>query len=249
MATLAGTIGIRLAVALTDRAPVSVHGGDARSILPTHVAEGVEAAALAIWDAAAGRSSAELVDDAASIADDASSSPKLRVAALLAVALLARRGIEVPAVALQALGDDLLIDAVLALGASAAITGVVAAAGEALSDEERRYLAHRLAAADVGGVHVAQLQLALGDIPAAVAAAGNALVSVVRGEDADDRASHAVVCVIARWVSELGGELANSIAAALPVELCVGIAAAARAVGAGDRHPLVTSLESRAYTR
>jgi hypothetical protein len=148
---------------------------DVLAILNRHVADGPEAAALAVWRAA-GAMAAAAAEAAAVIADDTAREPRLRVAGLLAAALLVQGGAPVPATALVALGDDVLVDAVLEAGASAAITGLAAAWA------------------------------------------------------VDDR------------------PFAETVAAGVPAALCAGAAAAARAVGAGHHHPLVTALESRAAT-
>jgi hypothetical protein len=108
---------------------------------------------------------------AAAIADDSNLDMSVRVAALLAIALAAQGGMHVPEVALGALEDDLLLDAVLASGASAAVTGIIAAAGDRISDGVRRYLGLRLSAAGATGIHVAALLVGVGDHDGAVRAA------------------------------------------------------------------------------
>jgi hypothetical protein len=218
---------------------------DVLAILNRHVADGPEAAALAVWRAA-GAMAAAAAEAAAVIADDTARDPRLRVAGLLAAALLVQGGAPVPATALVALGDDVLVDAVLEAGASAAITGLAAAAGAAIGDDDRRYLAQRLTAAGATGIHVAALVRAAGDARAAAATA-TAIAEALREHGADSAAVRAAVHLAAAWAIE-DRPFAEAVAAEVPAALCAGAAAAARAVGAGHHHPLVTALESRAAT-
>jgi hypothetical protein len=220
---------------------------DVLAILHRHVADGPEAAALAVWRAA-GASAAAVAEAAAVIADDADRDPRLRVAALLAAALLAQGGAPVPATALVALGDDVLLDAVLEAGASAAITGIAAAAGARLADTDRRYLADRLTAAGATGAHVAALLLASGDAEGAAAATAIAIATALREHGPDSPGLGAALHLATAWAAEHGRPFAEAVAAGLPAATCVRAAAAARAVGAGHHHPLVTALESRAAT-
>jgi hypothetical protein len=220
---------------------------DVLALLHRHLADGPEAAALAVWRGA-GASAAAIAEAAAVIADDADRDPRLRVAALLAAALLAQGGAPVPATALVALGDDVLVDAVLDAGASAAITGLAAAAGARLADDDRRYLASRLTAAGATGAHVAALMLASGDTAGAATATAVAIAAALREHGADGPGTRAALHLAAAWVAEHGRPFAEAIAAGLPAATCAQAAAAARAVGAGHHHPLVTALESRAAT-
>ena len=115
--------------------------------LHEELARGPIAAALAARDAIATDCTT-----AASIADNSELDINVRVAALLAIALAAQDCARVPDAALVALEDDVLLDAVIDTGASAAVTGIVAAAGDRIREGLCRYLALRLSAAGVTGI-------------------------------------------------------------------------------------------------
>jgi hypothetical protein len=220
---------------------------DVRALLDQHLVDGPEAAALAVWRAAG--DGAAWSDGLGAIADDGALDPRLRVAALLAIALLAQRGAPVADAALQALGDDTLLDALLDAGASAAITGLAAAAGARLGDDDRRYLAQRLTAHRAIGAHVAALHVAIGDAAAAATATADALVAVLRDHGPTSVAAQAMVHLAATWADQLGSGFAATVAAALPAAACVDATAAARTTGAGDRHPLVVALTAQPAIR
>ena len=220
---------------------------DVRQLLDQHIAEGPEPAALAVWRAATDDAAA-CAEAVGALADDSDLDPRLRVAALLAAALLAQRGAPVADAALRALGDDALLDAALDAGASAAVTGIASAAGARLDDNSRRYLARRLAASGARGEHIAALHLAIGDATAAASATAAALVAAFREHGPTSLAAHAVAHLAAAWTAQHGRDFSEAVAAALPAAGCAAVAAAARATGAGHHHPLVVALESRAAT-
>lgn len=216
-----------------------------RALLQQHLAEGAEAAALAVWRAAPDDITA-WSEITGALADDPDLDPRLRVAALLAAALLAQRGAPVADTALRALGDDTLFDAVLDAGATAAITGLATAAGARLGDDDRRYLARRLAASGATGEHVAALHLAIGDADAAATALTAALTTVIRDHGPTSLATETVAHLAATWTAQLGPPFADAIATRLPPTTCAIAATAARTAGAGHHHPLVVALENRA---
>jgi len=222
---------------------------DARALLQQHLAEGAEAAALAVWRAATHGDAAAWADATGAIADATDLDPRLRVAALLAAALLAQRGAPVTDAALRALGDDALLDAALDAGASAAITGIAAAAGPRLGDDDRRYLAQRLAASGAIGEHIAALHVAVGNLDAAAAATAAALIAVLAAHGPTSLAAQSVAHLTATWVAQLGAQFGETIAAALPAATCTATAAAARSAGSGHHHPLIVALENRAAAR
>ncbi len=202
---------------------------------------GLEVAALAAARAAPREALADWAGAAAMVADDGAVELRLRLAALLCVAFLGQRGAPVPAAALGALGDDVLVDAALEEGVTTAITGIVAASGDRLPVDDRRYLARRLAAAGAGGEHVAALQLAAGDLPAAATALARGLEAVLGG-DAPGEAALAVAHLAVIWTDAHGAVFGDALAAALRPGFRDKVADAARATGAGDRHPLLLAL-------
>ena len=180
-------------------------------LLQAEIAQGPLAAALASREAVAGDA-----QTAAAIADDAACEMTVRVAALLALAIVAQNGVHIPDAAVSALEDDLLIDAVLASSATPAITGVAAAARDRITERLRRYLAVRIAAAGATGVHVAELLLAAGDVDAAVRAALPTLTDALRDARDDDPIVLALATILHDWAASHTG-LDDSIAAALPL--------------------------------
>jgi hypothetical protein len=176
---------------------------------------------------------------AAAIADDGDLDMSVRVAALLAVALAAQGGMRVPDAALGVLEDDLLLDAVFASGASAAVTGIVAAAGDRISDGVRRYLGLRLSAAGVTGIHVAVLLVGVGDHEGAVRAAVPAFARGVRGDD-HDPVLLALASIALDWMQD-EGVFMTRLAAALPAEVRDQLLRGVRAQATSD-HPLVRLL-------
>lgn len=162
--------------------------------LRAELTRGPVAAALAVRDAVAFEITA-----AAEIADNAALDMTVRVAALLAVALVCQDGVPVPDAALTALEDDLLVDAVLASAAASALTGILYAARQRVTEALRRYLALRIAAAGVTGVHVAELLISVGDCEAAVRAAAPTLVATLRDIPHDDPVALALATIISDW--------------------------------------------------
>jgi hypothetical protein len=162
--------------------------------LQAEIAQGPVAAALAAREAVA-----HDAQTAAAIADNAELDTNVRIAALLAIALVAQDGVAVPDAALALLEDDVLVDAVLASGASSALTGVVCAAGDRVSDGLRRYLALRIAAAGASGIHVAHLLLAVGDVDGAIRAALPTLFTALREVADDDPVALALATIVQDW--------------------------------------------------
>jgi hypothetical protein len=202
--------------------------------LHAELARGPIAAALAA------RNEVKLdADAAAAIADDPDLEMSVRVAALLAVALSALDGTRVPDAALTALEDDLLLDAVLAHGASAAVTGIVAAAGDRVSDGIRRYVALRLSAGGATGIHVAALLVGVGDRDGAVRAAVPALARGARGDDRDP-VLLALAAIAIDWMQHDSVFMAR-LAASLPVDTRDQLLRGVR-VQASDDHALVRLL-------
>jgi hypothetical protein len=136
---------------------------------------------------------------AAAIADNPDLDMTVRIAALLAIALVAQDGVAVPDTALSALEDDTLVDAVLANAASSALTGLLFAAQSRVSDQLRRYLALRIAAAGTTGVHVADLLVAVGDAEAAVRAVVPTLIATLRETADDDPVTLALATIVHDW--------------------------------------------------
>ena len=192
--------------------------------LHAELAAGPIAAALAARDAVAADA-----DVAASIVDNSDLEPSVRVAALLALALVAQDGARVPDLALAALEDDVLLDAVLASGAASALTGLACAAGDRISDGLRRYLALRIRVAGATGMHVAALYLRVGEVDAAVAAAVPVIAESVRGNAADEPVVLALAMIVADWSRERPG-IAERIAAELASEPRATFERALRAV-------------------
>lgn len=176
-------------------------------------ARGPIAAALAVRDAVALDAPA-----AAAIADNPDLDMSVRVAALLAIAVVAQDGVPVPDAAVSALEDDLLVDAVLERDATSAITGIVDAARDRVSDRVRRYLAVRLDAAGATGIHVASLFVAADHLDAAVRAALPALVASLREEPADETVVRALAAVVAEWARSRPA-IVDPLVVALPSEL------------------------------
>src|SRR5690606_38242018 len=123
--------------------------------------------------------------------------PAWRVAALLAVALAAQDGAQLPERAAELLEDDLLVDAAISARAEAALTGVLARTSP--RDALRKYLAVRLAAAGSTGIHVASLLLSVGDLVAAGRAALPALVADVRANTDDETVLQAIASILVEW--------------------------------------------------
>jgi hypothetical protein len=194
--------------------------------LHEEIAHGPVAAALAARAAVAVDAEA-----AARIADNADLDVSVRVAALLAVALVAQDGVRVPDVALAALEDDLLIDAVLASGTASAITGVLCAAGDRASDGLRRYLALRITAAGATGIHVAALLVDVGDVAGAVRAAAPAMAAPLRDGADDDPAVLALAAIVTEW-SRSHAAIADVLAEALPPDARAALLRAMRNVAA-----------------
>ena len=165
--------------------------------LHAEITQGPVAAALAARDAVTLD-----VQTAALIADNAELDMTVRVAALLAIALVAQDGVAVPDAALAALEDDLLVDAVLASAASSALTGVLYAAKDRVSDGLRRYLALRVAAGGATGVHVADLLLSVGDVDGAVRAAAPTFVATLREIGEDDPIVLALATIVREWTRD-----------------------------------------------
>lgn len=162
--------------------------------LQAEIAQGPVAAALAAREAVAVD-----VQTAAAIADDPDLDMTVRIAALLAIALVAQDGVAVPDPVLALLEDDVLVDAVLASGASSALTGVLCAAGDRVADGLRRYLALRIAAAGAIGFHVAHLLLGVGDVDGAVRAALPTLITTLREVGDDDPIALALATIVHEW--------------------------------------------------
>lgn len=178
--------------------------------LQAEIAQGPVAAALAAREAVSLD-----VQTAAAIADNADLDMNVRVAALLAIAIVAQDGVAVPDAALAVLEDDLLVDAILASGASSALTGVLSAAGDRVSEGLRRYLALRIAAAGASGFHVAHLLLVVGDVDGAVRAALPTLIATLRDVGDDDPIALALATIVADWTRAHAG-LDDRFATALP---------------------------------
>lgn len=178
--------------------------------LQAEIAQGPVAAALAAREAVSLD-----VQTAAAIADNADLDMNVRVAALLAIAIVAQDGVAVPDAALAVLEDDLLVDAILASGASSALTGVLSAAGDRVSEGLRRYLALRIAAAGANGFHVAHLLLVVGDVDGAVRAALPTLIATLRDVGDDDPIALALATIVADWTRAHAG-LDDRFATALP---------------------------------
>jgi hypothetical protein len=178
--------------------------------LHEEIAHGPVAAALAARAAVAADAEA-----AARIADNADLDLSVRVAALLAVALVAQDGVRVPDVALSAIEDDLLVDALLASGTASAITGLLCAAGDRASDGLRRYLALRITAAGATGIHIAALLVDVGDLDGAVRAAVPAMIAPLRDAAADDPTVLALGVVVTEW-SRSHPAIAHLLVEALP---------------------------------
>ncbi len=201
--------------------------------LLTELARGPVAAALAAREAVA-----RDIDAAAAIADDGALDISVRVAALLALALVAQDQSDgVPAVAIDALQDDVLVDAVLAAGASSAITGLLSAAGERADEQLRRYLALRLSAAGATGIHVAALLLCTGERDGAVRAAVPALAMALRAGDERAPVSLALASIALDWLATDRG-FVEQLALSLPPDVRVQLARAVRTLVAGE-HPLL----------
>ena len=162
--------------------------------LHDEISRGPVAAALASRSAVALDAST-----AAAIADNPDLDMTVRIAALLAIALVAQDGVAVPDTALSALEDDTLVDAVLANAASSALTGILFAAGDRVSDQLRRYLAIRIAAAGATGVHIADLLVAVGDVEGAVRAVVPTLISTLRETADDDPVTLALASIVHEW--------------------------------------------------
>jgi hypothetical protein len=176
---------------------------------------------------------------AAAIADNAELDVNARIAALLAIAIAAQDGVRVPAAALAALEDDVFLDAVLAAGASSAVTGILAAAGDQVSDGLRRYLALRLSAADASGVHIAVLLLSVGDIEGAVRAATPGFTRATH--DPDERVLLALALIALDWLQSEPAFM-QRLAHALPAGVRTQLTRAVRTLAPGD-HGLVTLLD------
>lgn len=162
--------------------------------LHAEIVHGPVAAALAARDAVRAEP-----ETAAAIADHSDIDTSVRVAALLALALVAQDGVRVPDAALVALDDDLLIDAVLAIGAASAITGLVCAAGDRIDERQRHYLAVRIRAAGATGMNVAALFAELGDSDAAVAAAMPVIAEALRGGSGEEPVVLALAMLVLDW--------------------------------------------------
>jgi hypothetical protein len=162
--------------------------------LHAELSRGPVAAALASRSAVARDAST-----AAAIADNPDLDMTVRIAALLAIALVAQDGVAVPDTALSALEDDTLVDAVLANAASSALTGILFAAGDRVSDQVRRYLALRIAAAGATGVHVADLLVAVGDAEGAVRAVTPTLIATLRELTDEDPVTLALASIVHDW--------------------------------------------------
>jgi hypothetical protein len=162
--------------------------------LHAEMSRGPVAAALASRSAVALDASS-----AAAIADNPDLDMTVRIAALLAIALVAQDGVAVPDTALSALEDDTLVDAVLANAASSALTGLLFAAQGRVSDQLRRYLALRIAAAGATGVHVADLLVAVGDAEGAVRAVVPTLIATLRETADDDPVTLALATIVHDW--------------------------------------------------
>lgn len=178
--------------------------------LQAEIAQGPVAAALAAREAVSLD-----VQTAAAIADNAQFDMSVRIAALLAIALVAQDGVAVPDVALALLEDDVLVDAVLATGASSALTGVLCAASDRVTEGLRRYLALRIAAAGASGFHVAHLMLAVGDVDGAVRAALPTLITTLREVGDDDPVALALATIVHGWARTHVG-IEEQFASALP---------------------------------
>ncbi len=178
--------------------------------LSAEITRGPIAAALAARSAVSADAEA-----AAAIVDDGDAEMSVRVAALLALALVAQDRVPVPDTAVFALEDDLLIDAILACGATSAITGIVAAAKDRVSGPLMRYLAVRVAASGADGMHVAELLLGAGNADAAVRAAVPSLVTAMRDATDDDIIVLALATIVDEWAAAHAG-IDDRIAAALP---------------------------------
>lgn len=181
--------------------------------LHEEIARGPIAAALAVRDAVAADAAA-----AAAIADNGELDMPIRVAALLAIAVVAQDGVSVPDAAVVALEDDLLVDAVIERDASSAITGIVDAAGERVSERVRRYLALRLKAAGATGMHVASLLVAAEDLDGAVRAALPSLDAALLERADDETIVRALAAVVADW-ARARPAFGDLLAVALPTEL------------------------------
>lgn len=181
--------------------------------LHEEIARGPIAAALAVREVVATDASA-----AAAIADNAELDMPIRVAALLAIAVVAQDGVSVPDAAVVALEDDLLVDAVIERDASSAITGIVDAAGERVSERVRRYLALRLKAAGATGMHVASLLVAAEDLDGAVRAALPSLDAALLERADDETIVRALAAVVADW-ARARPAFGDLLAVALPTEL------------------------------
>jgi hypothetical protein len=162
--------------------------------LHAELARGPTAAALAARERVAAEP-----DAAAAIADDANLDINVRVAVLLALALVAQDGVRVPDAALSALEDDVLLDAVLASGAASAVTGLLCAAGARVSSGLRRYLALRIRAAGAAGVHVGCLLVEVGEVDAAIDAALPTLRDALCNKRDDDHTVLALALLVAEW--------------------------------------------------
>lgn len=178
--------------------------------LQAEIAQGPVAAALAARDAVALDA-----DTAALIVDNADLDMTVRIAALLAIAFVAQEGVAVPDVALAALEDDVLVDAVLASAAASALTGILYAAKDRVTDGLRRYLALRIAAAGATGVHIADLMVSVGDIDAAVRAAAPTLIATLREIADDDPVALALATIVHDW-TRAHASIDAHIAQALP---------------------------------
>ena len=168
----------------------------------------------------------------------AAGSPQRRARALADVADQIARGGAIPDAAIAAIDDDVLIDAALSMGLAGAITAVIDAAGERVDPGLRRHIALRLAAAEVGGVHVAALQLSVGDRDAAIDALARGLDRLPEGPAGD-----AAIELAATWIDD-DPELAAATATRLAPARAAALAGRARQI-TGD-HRLARALSERA---
>ena len=213
------------------------------------LSHGPVTAAFAVWrEVVHTPDAAPALVVAAMLAADPRAPMGERVAALLLAALIAQQVDSLPPAALDALDDDLLIDAVISHAATPAITGLLAIAGDRIAEPTRRYLTVRLVGAGVTGAHVAALQLDAGDVPGAV----RSLIPEL-GAAAPAGISNAGVLALAQllvqWSNGSGRAFADQLSTQLSPDVCRAFAEAARLLGATSEHPVVDLFEQRAALR
>lgn len=175
--------------------------------------------------------------------DDPNTARPERIDAMLALALAGNAGVAIPGQAFDLLEDDVLVDALLATESTAAITGLLAIAGDRVSAAQRRYLGIRIGAADSSGTHVASLLLAQGEIESGVRIAATALIAGTRDRGADDIQVVALAEVGARWTARHGDAVGKEIVARLTPAARRTLAIAASALPAHRDSPWLRALE------